>query len=194
MEQRNKIIYIGSIVILAMVGVGFFITPLLDIFLRNQRAIITFGRYGSRDISYVAGNFFSEAVDTAAFQFTQQNQGLDTFTTRLIWREGFNSTLTHIAILDELERSGMDISTAALDRRIAGHVRFQRDGRFDADSYRALNAQQRSRFRALERERYLREQYLRDITEALLISSGERDFFRHSALEEWGIVATVPTN
>ena len=183
MERKSKSIYFGSIAILVLVVVGFFIGPVISAFTSNQQAAIVFGKYGNKEVRYIAGNYFAEEVNRNAFQRSQEG-ALDDFSRRLIWRQSFDAALTHAAILREVERADVDISAEGLDKRIAQHARFQRDGQFDVRSYRALNTQERARFRALEREQYLRERYIQGITTEVLVSSNESDFFRDAGLEE----------
>ena len=182
--------YVIGVGILVVVAIGFFGTPLAGVFTHNQRAAITFGRYDSRDISYIPGNYFSEQVQQAA-QGHNQGQSADDFTARLIWRQGFDAAITHAALLKEVGRAGVDVSEKTLDRRIAQHPRFQDGDGFDVTGYRTLSSQERARFRDLQRELYLREVYTQDISDGAVLSSHESDFFRDIGLEERRIDFTI---
>lgn len=195
MERKKKsALYIFGVCILILVAVGFFVTPLAGVFGPENRSAITFGKYRGRAISYIPGNYFAQQVEESAGSIAQPGQSIDNFTARSIWRAGFDAAIVHAAILAEIQQSGIEISEVTLDRRIAQHPNFRGVDGFDVDAYRALNSQERSRFRERERELFLREIYLSDITDGVLVSSSEHEFFRELALEERQIAFTVVTD
>lgn len=191
MKQKKSTLYIFGVCILILVAVGFFVTPLAGVFGPENRSAITFGKYRGRAISYIPGNYFAQQVEESAGNITQPGQSIDSFTARSIWRAGFDAAIVHAAILAEIQQSGIEVSEVTLDRRIAQHPNFRGVDGFDVDAYRELNSQERSRFREREREIFLREIYLSGITDEVLISSSEHEFFRNLALEERQIAFTV---
>lgn len=194
MERKKGVLYAVGVAILIFVAIGFFGTPLAGVFGPQNRAAIHFGRYGSESIVYIPGNYFSQQLEQIAGRLIQPGQSSDAFFNRLVWRQGFDATVLHLAILRQAQRSRLDISESGLDKRIAQHPRFQDADGFDSDAYRALSGQERSRFRALERELYVRETYLADLADGALLSDTESDFFKDIALEERKIAFTVVLN
>lgn len=186
MEKKRGTTYTIGVGILILVAVGFFITPLTGT-LVSQRASITFGRYGNREIAYIPGNYFAQQVDRAGATLRQG----DAFAVQLVWRQAFDATIAHTALLREAERAATDISERTLDRQIAQHPNFRGVDGFDVEAYRALTTQQRARFRALQRELYVRERYIDDFGTGALTPTQEVAQAQQSALEERRIDFTV---
>lgn len=191
MVQKKKPTYGIAIAILALVVVGFVIGPLIGAFSGQTRGAIVFGKYKSREIVYIQGNYFHNQVQQFASRFSQQNISLTDEITQLIWRQSFTSTLIHAAALEAISNSGMELSESAIDKTIAQSPAFQNETGFDATAYRALTQQERMRLRSLQTELSLREQYDADFNEGVLVGNREVEFITSIAEEERQIAYTA---
>ena len=166
-------VYLISVAILALVVIGFVVSPILGTFQALNRSAITFGRFRGHNITYQPGNYFSEQLQQISFIYQVQNRSFDDFTTRLIWRDAFDATVEQTVILQALAPSRLDISQQKIDQAIARAARFQGEGGFDVEVYRSFTNQDRQRFRNYQHELLRREQYVNEISRNTLISAHE---------------------
>lgn len=173
--HHNRGIYIGSIIILVIVVVTFIGAPVARSAAGSQRLV--FGRYNGDDIQYQAGNFFARQYQVIAQSLRDSgNAGNLEIQLRLAWREAFNRTVLHTAVLQQMERSDARISEAHVDELIAQDPRFQINGRFDADEYRSVSSQERFSLRKYHRETALFDLFVNDVLNGVPATDAEKAF------------------
>ncbi|MFP4153617.1 MAG: SurA N-terminal domain-containing protein [Alkalispirochaeta sp.] len=173
--SRNTWLYIGSVIILIIVVVTFIGAPVATSTMGSQRLV--FGRYGNDDIIYQPGNFFARQYEVIAQSLRDAgDQTSLEMQLRLAWREAFNRTVLHKAVIAEAENAGIAVSESRVDEMIAEDPRFQVNGRFDSDAYRATSNQERFTLRGFHRENAVFDQVIRDALTGTRFSSREKRF------------------
>jgi len=174
-QHRNRGIYIGSIIILVIVVVTFIGAPVARSAAGSQRLV--FGRYNGEDIQYQAGNFFARQYQVIAQSLRDNgNTGSLEMQLRLAWREAFNRTVLHTAVLQQMDRSEARVSEARVDELIAQDPRFQINGRFDSDEYSSVSSQERFSLRTYHRETALFDLFVNDVLNGVPSTEAEREF------------------
>lgn len=167
--------YALTIIILVVVVVSFVGAPIVSRLGGGGRLV--FGRYGREDIEYVPGNFFARQYDVIAQQLRDSGAASDVeLQLRLAWREAFDQTVLHTAVLTAAADSSMTVSEAYVDRAIAQAPQFQVGGRFDSGAYGSLSQQERFSLRRFYRETAIFDQFVADVIGEPRPSSGERAF------------------
>ncbi len=174
-KLRNRWLYIGSLVILVIVVVTFIGAPVATSTVGSQRLV--FGRYDGEDIEYQPRNFFARQYQVIAQSLRDQGDGVNLeLQLRLAWREAFNRTVLHVAILRQIGRSDARVTEARVDELIAQDPRFLVNGRFDADEYRSVSNQELFSLRTFHRESELFNQFIEDVLGSVPSTDTEREF------------------
>ena len=172
---RSTWLYVGTVVVLVIIVFAFIGAPAIAPTIAPARPV--FGRYGNQDIAYAPGNFFARQYEAVAqsLQASGNEIGLE-LQLRLAWREAFNRTVLHTAVLQVAEESGVRVSQQRIDGLIAQDPRFQVNGRFDAAAYRNVDNQTLLSMRDFYREVAIFEDLVNDVLTGGRTSDAERDF------------------
>jgi hypothetical protein len=172
---RNRRLYVGSLIILVIVVVSFVGAPVISTF--GGGGHMVFGSYAGEEIRYQPGNFFARQYQAIAQSLRDSGQTADLdLQLRIAWREAFNRTVLHTAILDHAAEAGMDVSSQRVDELIASDPRFQTNGRFDPAAYERIGSQERFSLRSFHRESAIFDQFVTDILTGSKTAAGEREF------------------
>ena len=138
---------------------------------------MVFGSYAGEEIRYQPGNFFARQYEAIAQSIRDSGQTADLdLQLRIAWREAFNRTVLHTAILHHAEEAGMDVSSARVDELIASDPRFQVNGRFDPQAYERVGSQERFALRTFHRESAIFDQFVTDVLAGVQTADTEREF------------------
>lgn len=174
-NARNRRLYIGSLIILIIVVVSFVGAPIISTLGGGGQMV--FGQYAGEEIRYQQGNFFARQYEAIAQSLRDSGQTADLdLQLRIAWREAFNRTVLHTAILDHAENTGMDVSSDRVDELIASDPRFQSNGRFDPAAYERIGSQERFSLRNFHRESAIFDQFITDVLTGTKSSAAEREF------------------
>jgi peptidyl-prolyl cis-trans isomerase D len=174
-KRNNRLIYIGSVIILVIVVVTFIGAPVATGFVGGSRLV--FGRYDNRDIVYTPGNYFARRYQQIAEQTEiSGNDAEFRFQLRTIWRRAFNDTVFHTAVLVEAERAGMVPSQGLVDRTLAQHPAFQEDGRFSSQRYQQMPQQERQSLRSYLEEIIIQQRFIQDRLQGMQTPDSETTF------------------
>ncbi|TVR04252.1 MAG: hypothetical protein EA403_05135 [Spirochaetaceae bacterium] len=172
---RSKLLYWLSTAILVVIIITFIGAPVATGF--GGGTHLVFGRYDRREIVYSPGNFFARRYQQIAEQTeVSSNDAEFQFQLRQIWRQAFNDTVFHTAVLIEAERAGLLPSQELVDRTLAQHPVFQEDGRFSAQRYRTMPQQERQSLRNYLRDVLIQQQFIQDHLEGARTASAETAF------------------
>jgi hypothetical protein len=95
----------------------------------------------------------------------------------MIWRQAFEETVIHIAILQEMKAAGYVAPVEVVDREVAQLPQFQENGRFSVARYRQLdNASRLTLWREVQ-DSIAKNHYLEDMF-SLRLPSAEAEFIR----------------
>lgn len=174
-NARNRRLYIGSLIILIIVVVSFVGAPIISTFGGGGQMV--FGQYAGEEIRYQPGNFFARQYQAIAQSLRDSGQAADLdLQLRIAWREAFNRTVLHTAILHHAEEAGMSVSSQRVDELIASDPRFQTNGRFDPAAYERIGSQERFALRNFHRESAIFDQFITDVLTGTKTSASEREF------------------
>lgn len=177
---RRPVLYIFSLFVLVLVLVTFVGAPAITSTARSGQVV--FGSYRGRPIAYSQGNYFARQVQGINEQVRQSemSEQMDQLA-RFIWRQAFNRTLFHEAVLYEAQQSGIAVTERRIDREIAQYPAYQENGQFSADLYRQASSSEKYEVREFLREQIIHEKFVRDKTEGIDTSNAESDFVQSMA-------------
>jgi parvulin-like peptidyl-prolyl isomerase len=146
---------------------------------------IVFGSYAGREIAYQPGNFFAQQRDRLAEQVRQsgQNENIESQIFS-IWREAFDQTVLHTAILVQVERAALQVSDERVDRALITNPAYTENGKFSEELYRKASLEERMRTRKLYREQLMSDQYTQDLFTGMKSGDQERAFIASMARNE----------
>ncbi len=138
--NRNKFVVSGSVVILFLVAITFIGAPALG-GLTSSSSRLIFGYYDGKPIEYQPDNYFARQRDNIAEQYrdsmTEDNSGFNLdFQLYQIWRQAFEQTTTHIALVSMAEDAGVFLTEEQIDEEIINSGPYTgSDGEFDESIY-----------------------------------------------------------
>ncbi|GHV29239.1 hypothetical protein AGMMS4952_14650 [Spirochaetia bacterium] len=174
--KQNPLVFIGTIIVLVIVIVAFVVVPAIVPEAGGRQVDLTFGSYDKIPISYVPGNYFANMQDRIARYYQQYLQGSNVQgIEQMIWRQAFEETVIHTAILQEMKKAGYTAPEVVVDREVAALPDFQENGRFSLARYRRLDKVARLALWRETRESITRDRYVEEVT-GLRTPAGEGAF------------------
>jgi parvulin-like peptidyl-prolyl isomerase len=172
------------VIVLVIIVVTFVGAPLVTQTAGRSRRIV-FGTYRGEEIAYTPGNYFARQYQAIAQRMRDQGEDSNLQNQlRNVWRQAFNQTLFHTAIMQEAEASDITVSEARIDREIAQQPRFQENGRFSPERYRNTSSQERFNLRQYLREQVIHQKYLDDKLQLMKTSPDTVQFVKSMASPE----------
>jgi parvulin-like peptidyl-prolyl isomerase len=174
----HPLLYAGSVILLVIIVVTFVGAPVISG--RAGRGRINFGAYRGEPIDFFPGNYLARQRELIAESVRQQEgeqQDLGSQIQR-IWRNAFERTLLHTALLMAAEESGLWVSTDKVDEILINNGPYRVDGRFSEELYQNTNNAEKLSTRTYFREQLIEEQVIGDLLNSQLTSSQEVDFFK----------------
>jgi hypothetical protein len=172
--KARPVVFIGTIVILVIVIVAFVFVPALAPEAGPAGGDLVFGTYDKIPISFVPGNYFSKIREDIASKYVIDDSNYFTLGYQ-IWREAFEQTVAHTAILLEMKRAGYIPAAERVDRAVVQLSQFQENGKFSQARYNRLSNSARLALWREERDAIIEGRYRADIN-GLRISSKETAF------------------
>ncbi|MHC6204277.1 peptidylprolyl isomerase [Breznakiellaceae bacterium SP9] len=182
--KANPFLFIGTLLVLVIVIVAFVIVPAMPdgSIGRAGGAELNFGSYNNIPITYTPGGYFSLAYDNAS-RSRQQSDANNQSLVLEVWREAFEKTAIHTALLDEQKRAGYVIPAKEVDRQMAQLPMFYENDHFSVNKYRAYpDADKKALWKQIQ-ESMLEEQYRQDL-QGLKVSSRETSFLLKMAVPQ----------
>lgn len=175
-------LYVFSVVILVIIVVSFVGGPLIGQF-ASPGEYPVFGRYQGEPIEFAPGSFFQQALRDADQQLAAQSGG-DRQSLQYqfqVYRQAFERTILHMAVMAEAERGGMQVSSNRVTEQIAMLPRFQENGEFSSVAYEQTPQTEIMSLRDTMEEQILYDEFLRDVLQGFVYSSEEARFFADQA-------------
>ncbi len=183
-RRQHPWLYIFSIFILVLIVVTFIGAPLLTG--SSGGSGIVFGNYNGTDIEYVPGNYLSRQKDSIADQLSASGQDMNVDQAAFqVWLGAFQNTVIHTAILDESEKSGVQISDESIDKALAEYPGYQVDGKFNAEKYRSTPNLEKAQIRKYYRDSLISSQYRNDLKYGVKSSEAEKEFIQAMTTPEY---------
>jgi peptidyl-prolyl cis-trans isomerase D len=182
-SKKMSFLYIFSIFILIIVVVAFIGGPLMS--RAGSRGRFVFGYYKDKPIEFISGNFFARQRDIISEQARNAGEPDNVeYQIYQIWREAFDETVTHVAVLTEAEASGLAVSDKKIDSMLATYPGFMENGKFSIERYRNTSSSEKFELRNLYSETYIHEKYLTDNLTGHKFTTAEIDFLKDLASPE----------
>jgi len=145
--KQNPGVYIGSVIILVLVVVTFvggdFLSGGRGYSGRNSD--LTFGYYDKVPISWVAGNVLSVYYERTANSFRAQGyEPNDRWINYYVWKQAYEESVVHTAILNMMKKSGYTVSEKAVNKAVLQLPQFQDNGRFSLALYNRMSDSSRT--------------------------------------------------
>jgi hypothetical protein len=177
-SPKNTALYVGSVIILVIIVVTFVGAPAVGTAVGRSGQVV-FGSYAGEDIVFAPGNFFARQYEILADQ-ARDSQDAESFELQLrsVWRQAFNRTVFHTAVMLEAEESGMSVSEQRVDRLVAQSPRFRENGRFSTELYQSASSTEKFQLRNYLRQTAVYDQFITDKVSNLRHSRAELDFFK----------------
>jgi hypothetical protein len=176
MEEKKKAnpwLYAGSVVILIVIVVTFVGSPAMRSASGSVGGVV-FGSYAGKEINYIPGNYFARQRELIGEQAQASGDATDNPSVYYqIWRQAFQETLRHIAILTEADSGGLFVSDDAVDKALITYGPYQENGQFSESRYNRASAADKYATRGLFREELIQERYVADTVAGLLTSEAE---------------------
>ncbi|MDR1373606.1 MAG: peptidylprolyl isomerase [Treponema sp.] len=171
--KTRPVIFVGTIIILVIVVVAFVFVPAI-VPEANGPDDLIFGTYDKIPITFVPGNYFSKTREEIASRYTIDDSNYFTLGYQ-IWREAFEQTVAHTAILLEMKRADYTPAAERVDRAVAQLPEFQENGKFSQARYNRISNSARLALWREERDTIIEGRYRADIN-GLRVSSKETAF------------------
>jgi parvulin-like peptidyl-prolyl isomerase len=126
--KQNPGVYIGSVVVLVLVVVTFIGGDFLSGGRRyaGKTTDLTFGYYDKVPISWIPGNILSQYYEMTVYNFRAQGYDPgDRWINYYVWKQTYERTLVHTAILQMMKKSGYTPSVKAVDKAVLKLPQFQ---------------------------------------------------------------------
>jgi hypothetical protein len=176
--KANPFIFVGTFVVLVIVIVAFVVVPAIVPEAGGAQVDLTFGFYNKAPISYVPGNYLANVqANYSRYLQSSINDSNYQYMNQMIWRQSFEETAIHIAMLQEMKQAGYTAPEQVVDREVAALPDFQENGRFSAAKYRRLDKTARLALWREVQDSITKNRYLDDMM-GLKIPAGEGDFIK----------------
>ena len=124
--KANPLMFIGTFFILALVIVAFVMPSSMGMDGGRGNVDWTFGYYDKEPIGYAPGNYFARYYDMV-MRFRPDPSGDDFNANYQIWRDSFQATVIHTAMLQEMKRAGYTAPERVVDLQVSRLPQFQED-------------------------------------------------------------------
>jgi peptidyl-prolyl cis-trans isomerase D len=179
---RNPLLWVGSIVLLVLIVAAFVGGPLIGG--AATPGTISFGSYAGKAIEYYPGNYLANQQQFYADQYAGQADSSNTTMVLFqIWRQAFEETVVHMAMLDAAERAGLQVTDEFAARDLKEQYDQAGEGAWENFLERADSIERQS---TLENniERLRHEQVITDLVAGARLSSAEKEFLSNMARTE----------
>jgi hypothetical protein len=175
-RKQHPFLWIFSVLILVIIVVTFVGAPIMSGLGGSQGLV--FGQWDGEPIEYRADNYFARQRDMIAEQYQSMFQQEDNVEFQLfqVWNSAFESTVIHMAILDQAARSGLVIGEKSVDKALTSYPGYRLNGKFSPEAYRDTPNSEKFSVRNYYRESLIHQQWIEDVT-SVKSSQGEQEFF-----------------
>ncbi|WP_028973948.1 peptidylprolyl isomerase [Spirochaeta cellobiosiphila] len=173
--KKTSFTQVFVIIILALIVVAFVFTPVTGN-LASNAATVEFGKYGKTPIEYTQGSYFVNQINI----YNNYNQGVFgnnvDLARQFIWRQAFDATVLHTAIMNELNEAHAVISDDTLNKALSFYPGYQDKNGFSQTKYNNTTAAERTSIRKGFKEDLLHQLFVKDVFTGELVSDNEKQF------------------
>jgi peptidyl-prolyl cis-trans isomerase D len=162
-KREIKLSWVLSIILLVLIVVAFGLSPLVGVFGSNRNEVI-FGSYDGIPIAYTYNSYMYNQQNTIARNWeTESADSSYEYQIYQIWKQAYDSTVIHTALMSEAEKSGMFVTDEAVDRYLLTSGPYVVDGRFDRELYNSVSVENRTAIREDAEITLLQQQLVDDL-------------------------------
>lgn len=175
-KSKIKLSWVLSIIMLVFVVVAFGLSPLAGAFGGSNSDLI-FGYYDEEPISFAYNNYFYNQRESIAQNWDGQADDANyEYQVYQIWKQAYDNTVMHIALMQEAEKSGLIITESAIDRYLLDNGPYiNSEGEFDPQLYSSVSDVTKKNIRDEVKESILTQTLLDDLFGSY-ISPAELEF------------------
>jgi len=184
--KQNPGVFIGSVVILVLVVITFVGGDFLSGGRRyaGKSSDLTFGYYDKVPISWVPGNILSQNYERIVNNFRAQGYDPnDRWMNYYVWKQAYDRTVIHTAIINMMKKSGYAVSEKAVNKVILQLPQFQENGRFSLVLYNKMSDSARIALWSQTQEEVAMNVFFSDYF-SLLIPESEAEFIANMSSPE----------
>jgi peptidyl-prolyl cis-trans isomerase D len=182
-KESHPFIYVFSVIVLVVVVVTFVASPVAGRI--SGAGSIVFGSYAGKDIAYQPGNYFAQQRDRLAERVRQSGQSENVESQIFqIWRQAFDQTVIHTAMLVQVQTARMQVSDDRIDKALLTYPPYTDNGVFSEEAYRKVSLEERVRTRKMYREQLMTDQYTQDLFTGIKTGDREKEFISTMAKKE----------
>ncbi|NQT59371.1 MAG: SurA N-terminal domain-containing protein [Bacteroidetes bacterium] len=175
-KSKIKLSWILSIIMLVFVVVAFGLSPLAGAFGNNNSELV-FGYYNEEPIAFSYNNYFYNQRESIAQNWDAQSDDANyEYQVYQIWKQAYDNTVMHTALMQEADKSGLFITDSAVDRYLLESGPYiNSDGEFDPQLYNSVSDVTKKNIRDEIKESLLTQTLLDDLFGSY-ISPAELEF------------------
>jgi len=178
-RQKHPVMYILSFLLLLIVIVTFVGVPVVSKMGGPNPSVI--GSYRGEKIKFTPGNYFSQQVQRINDYYNRMNEDQSSQNTiqqrYRVWRQAFESTVLHKAMLYRAKESGVTVSEDKIDKTLTKRGPYVENGEFSQERYENTAASERYSNRTFYRKQLIHELYSGDMLNNQLYSEDELNSF-----------------
>ncbi len=176
-ESDKKVLKIGTYTILIILIVSFIGAPIISLRNNNNSGNLSFGSYDGKEIVFKQDNYFGLTVNNAVERYKEQSGAdLNRFFLQFAWKNAFDQTVNHFALLKLAEASGFSPSENKVEESIIEIPYLQKNGVFDITLYNQLSSTEKRNLNELQKEINTSAPVYTDLVTLVDISEQEKAF------------------
>jgi len=175
-KSKIKLSWVLSLIMLTFVVVAFGLSPLAGAFGNNSSELV-FGYYNEEPIAFEYNNYFYNQRELIAQNWDDQTDDANyEYQVYQIWKQAYDNTVMHTALMQEADKSGLTITESAIDRYLlASGPYINSEGEFDPQLYSSVSDVTKLNIRDEVKESILTQTLLDDLFGSY-ISPAELEF------------------
>ena len=175
-KSKIKLSVVLSIIMLVFVVIAFGLSPIAGAFGGSSSNLI-FGYYNEEPISYAYNNYFYNQRESIAQNWDGQADDANyEYQVYQIWKQAYDNTVMHTALMQEADKSGLIITESAIDRYLLENGPYiNSEGEFDPQLYNSVSDVTKKNIRDEIKESILTQTLLDDLFGSY-ISPAELEF------------------
>ncbi|MBU0936419.1 MAG: SurA N-terminal domain-containing protein [Spirochaetes bacterium] len=183
-KHNNPLVYFGTIFILVIVVIAFVLVPALGSGAAGSPDDLTFGYWRKKAVRFTPDSYFAQQIDSVKDYYSQQGltEENSQFLHYQVWRQAFENTVIHTALLDEAKRSNIIASEDFLAEQMAENEYFMENGTFSLRRFRETSVPVKTSIKQSILESTLKSRYVSDLVP--IFNDAETAFIKTMASEE----------
>ncbi len=163
-KNKVKLSVVLSIIMLVFVVIAFGLSPIAGAF-GGSSSDLVFGYYNDEPITFAYNNYFYNQRESIAQNWDTLSEDANyEYQVYQIWKQAYDNTVMHTALMQEAEKSGLFITDDAVDRYLLESGPYiNSEGNFDPQLYNSVSDITKKSIRDEVKESILTQTLLDDL-------------------------------